>query len=852
MWRLAFLARRAVRGRLAVLGGLALLVALGLGTAIAALTAAWRTEHAYPDYLRDAAVSELVVNPSVLTERIVELISSTPGVVGVTMDSLLVASPDDGAPRTRGEVDSMHTQVRASADGRYIENDRPVVHEGRMIEGGAEAFLSTEAAAGLGVGVGDVLPIAFWQAENQDLSDADPAEIVEPIGKAEVRVVGIGVFADEVLADELYPRQRVLVPHDVVAPFDCTPRHPDEDSLAVDELTARLVPPGCSLSYRYFSLRVDGGDAGVSAVTKMLTRLVEEENARLPAALRSRDVGFYLIPAVTTEESSRVQRSLDPSVTALRLFGLAAGASILALSALGAARLARRAQGEAQVWHQLGATRGQRVAAVSLPIAAGMVAGVVGAVVVGWLASGIGPVGRARLVDASPGLVVLPQVVVPVVAVALLVLAAGTLVASVAAARVTPPASRVRPSQTAARAARTGNVALGLGVRAAVTGPGAPALLGASVAAVVAVLGSVVFSTNISGLIATPARFGWPYDAAVIVGAGYAGANQQAIADTLDRPEVEAWGVAALGAGTVEDEAQPIVAARRGFDNLPVAVVEGALPVGDAQVALGAQSAERLGVGIGDQVTVATTYGARTGTISGLVVLPPLGPFVSDRAGLGTGALLPAPFFEQAVAPAEEAAGLPAGTFADAAGSFVAIDLRDGVDPRRFMSDIADGVPGWDDYGWVPFVHTDAVRPAQIADVAAMRSAPVLLAALVALAMAGGLALAIGLAVRTRRRELAILKALGSTGGQVRATLRWQALTVAVAGLVAGAPLGLALGMTAWREFAGNLGIPSAPVVSVPWIAVVVVAAVVVALLASTVPGQLAARISPSSVLRDQ
>lgn len=854
------LARQAFRGRLVALGTLALLITIGLGTAIAALTAAWRTDHAYPDYLRRAEVSELVVNPSVVTDRMAERIASAPGVVGVTADSLLVASADDGQPRTRGVVDTIQTQVRASADGRYVESDRPVIHEGRMVEDGAEAFLSLEAAAELGVGVGDELPIAFWQAENLDLSEADPSDIVEPIGRATVTVVGIGVFADEVLAEELYPRQRVLVPHELIAPFDCTPGHPTDADAAIDELAAMLVPRDCSMYYRYFSLQVAGGDAGVPAVVDWLRQLVDEENALLPGALRPRDVGFYLVPAVTAEERDRVDRSLDPTVTALSLFGIGAGASTLALVVLGAVRLARRAQPQVQVWHMLGAPRRQRAAGVALPLAAGAALGILGAVGFGWLSSGIGPVGRARLVDPDPGLVVVSQVALPAVGAALLVLAAGILAAAMMAAGVTPSASRATRSRTAAAASRTGNVPLALGVRAAVAGAGATALLSAGVGAVTGVLASLVFSTNVSGLLADPARFGWPYDAAIIVGYGYGGANQQAIADTLNRPEVEAYGVAALEAGSVavpggEDDgvAQPIVAARDGFEDLPVSVVAGALPVGDDQVALGAQAAARLGVDVGDRVTVATTYGERAGTVSGLVVIPPLGPALSDRAGLGTGILLPGPFFDRAVAPTEEAAGVPPRTLADGVGSFIAIDLRDGVDPDRFLSEIYTEIKaGWDDYGWEPFIHTAPVRPAQIADVAGMRSVPVLLAGLIAIAMAVGLALAVGLAVRTRRRELAVLRVLGSTRGQLAATLRWQALTIVGVALVAGLPLGLALGRVGWRGFARSLGIPTTVDVSVPWVTMVAAAAVVIALLASAVPGRLAARLSPAAVLREQ
>ena len=849
---LAALVRQVVRGRSAALAWLALFVAVGFGTALASLTAAWRTDHAYPTYLDEAGVSELVVNPSLVTDRMATLIAAAPGVAAVTSDSMLVATLDDGAPRTRGEVDSQRTQLRVSSDGRYTESDRPAVHEGRMVDGEREAFVSLETADELGIEVGDELPIAFWPAENLDLSDADPSDLVRPLGHATVTVVGVGVFADEVLADDLYPRLRVLVTDDVTAPYDCTPRHPDDETQTVEQLVDQLVPPDCSLFYRYFSLRADGGDAGAAVLAQSLIDLADRESDRLPPLLGERDVRFYMVPAVRAEERARVQRSLEPTVRALALFGVAAGVSTLALSVLTAARVARQARPQAEIWRHIGAGGWQTTGAVAGPLTAAAGCGAAVAIGLAWLASSIGPMGRARLVDPDPGLVVVPEVVLPFVAVALPVLAAGIAGATLVSQRPDAIAGR-RRSRTVAAAAGTGNVPLTLGMRAAVAGSGALGVLVTATATVAAITASVIFSTNVGTLLTSPSRFGWPYDAMVVTGFGYGGADPDAVAATLDRPDVEAWGIAGVGMGAVEDQATPFIAARQGFDDLPLELVSGALPEDDDDVGLGVQSAQRLGVTVGDRVTVTTAYGARTGTVSGLVVLPPLGPIIAERAGLGTGVYLPAPFFERTIAPKERADGLPPGTFADAVGSFIAIDLGDGVDPDHFLAEHADEIgAGWDRYGWTPFFHAEPVRPAPIADVSAMRSAPVLLTGLLMVAMAGGLMLTLGLAARTRRRELAVLRALGGTNAQVRSSLRWQAVAIVATGLLAGLPLGAALGRVAWRSFAHSLGVVPAPELSAGPLALLVGAALALALVAGAVPGRLAARNSPSAVLRDQ
>ena len=201
----------------------ALVIALGFGATLAAFGAAWQTEHAYPEYLRDADVGDVVVNLSLPTDLIAEVIAGTPGIARLASDSLFLATADDGAPRRRGLVHSTTMQVRSSVDGRYVDVDRPVVHEGRMVQSGAEAFVSVETAEALGLEVGDDLPLAFWPSTYSTPEPPDPATPTEPLGRVSVRVVGIGVFADEVLPEGLYPRRRVLVPDDVTAPFSCTP-----------------------------------------------------------------------------------------------------------------------------------------------------------------------------------------------------------------------------------------------------------------------------------------------------------------------------------------------------------------------------------------------------------------------------------------------------------------------------------------------------------------------------------------------------------------------------------------------------------------------------------------------------
>ena len=93
-------------------------------------------------------------------------------------------------------------------------------------------------------------------------------------------------------------------------------------------------------------------------------------------------------------------------------------------------------------------------------------------------------------------------------------------------------------------------------------------------------------------------------------------------------------------------------------------------------------------------------------------------------------------------------------------------------------------------------------RPADVANWGRVSGFPYLLAALIAAAAAAVLAHALVTSIRRRRRDLAILKTLGFERRDVRATVAWQATTVAAIGLLVGLPLGVGIGRFAWNLFA--------------------------------------------------
>jgi ABC-type lipoprotein release transport system permease subunit len=127
---------------------------------------------------------------------------------------------------------------------------------------------------------------------------------------------------------------------------------------------------------------------------------------------------------------------------------------------------------------------------------------------------------------------------------------------------------------------------------------------------------------------------------------------------------------------------------------------------------------------------------------------------------------------------------------------------------------------------------------------------------ILAIGLAAGAIVALGLtlaaSVRRRRRDLALLRALGFTPRQLRAAVAWQATVAAVIGVVMGLPVGIVAGRVLWTQFAHNLDAVPDPTIPVLSMILVALDALVFANLVAALPGRDAARTDPSAKPRQR
>jgi putative ABC transport system permease protein len=166
------------------------------------------------------------------------------------------------------------------------------------------------------------------------------------------------------------------------------------------------------------------------------------------------------------------------------------------------------------------------------------------------------------------------------------------------------------------------------------------------------------------------------------------------------------------------------------------------------------------------------------------------------------------------------------------------IIVADGADPAAVQSDIDAALADHPDAKVVDQQGYEDQVGGIVDNLLALVTVMLLLAVIIALL---GIVNTLALSVFERTRELGLLRAVGMTGGQVRAMVRWESAVISLMGAIIGAGLGIGLGM-ALAQALKDEGIKAISV-PVPQVLLYVVLAGLAGVLAAIGPARSAARV---------
>jgi FtsX-like permease family len=558
----------------------------------------------------------------------------------------------------------------------------------------------------------------------------------------------------------------------------------------------------------------------------------------------------HVFVADESAQAAAIERSIRPEAVSLALFALVLAITALLVVGQAATRLIAAAQPANPVLAALGMTRGQLMAAGLLEVGVAAATGAAAAAGLAVAASPLMPIGTARLAEPDPG----------VSADAAVLTAGVAAIVVLAVARVAGPAWHLASSGNADRSAAAASagrskiagwlagadapVTAAAGVRLALEpGRGRTAVpvrsaLTGTALSVLVVIAALTFGANLFHLVHTPRLYGKTWDAAVDWQFG-SFTPRQAEHVLGAAPGIAGWTFGNHGTVGIGGLVVPAIGVSAGRGPLLTpTILAGRPPRTGRELALGTATMRRIARTVGQTVTVTVGGQQRVDRIVGRAVFPNFGQGSFTPTDLGEGAVTTAAGLGQ------QAAGGPAGY------EFALLRFARGPQRAAHIAAFRRSMSGTCRAIQEPACVVTDQRPNGVVDYARIDAVPEALAAVLAVLGLAVLGQFIVVSGRRRRRDFAILKALGLTRRQVRVITAWQVSIVSGLALAAGIPLGVAAGHWTWEVFAGSLGIPADFVMPLPLILFVVPAVILSANAVAFWPARAVARVSPARVLR--
>jgi predicted lysophospholipase L1 biosynthesis ABC-type transport system permease subunit len=261
--------------------------------------------------------------------------------------------------------------------------------------------------------------------------------------------------------------------------------------------------------------------------------------------------------------------------------------------------------------------------------------------------------------------------------------------------------------------------------------------------------------------------------------------------------------------------------------------IAGRAPESTREIALGARTMRKLHISLGDAVTATIGDASASFRVVGRAVFPEFG----DAGQLGTGGYVTLGGLDRILSASPSNRN-----FTGAPRNVFAIRFTDHTNLAAERKRVSDALE--------PLPHRVEGHPADLADLERVSALPELFSGILTALAVILLVHTLVTSVRRRRRELAVLEAIGFVRRQVRTSVVVHAITLIGVGLLIGIPLGVVAGRTVWKGFAYGLGVASAPVVPLRLVGIAIAASLAIAALAALVPAWLATRRQPAFPLR--
>jgi hypothetical protein len=792
---------------------LAVLVGLAGGVVLAAVAGSRRTNSAMDRFLAYSRPLNVHVAGERLdlraVERLPQVADFDQGAFMALTPSTPSGAPDPGALGNVAPIVYLRGSSGVTSDRYLVVAGRPPDPDEPL-----EVVVNQKLAARRGVGPGGTLRLWAYSPEQVQRPDLmQSGEVFMPAGPAlDLTVTAVGRW-----------------------PQDLQPGTADEDVVYLGTEFALLTPAFWRIYHDRAGVvggavdeafRLHGDRRDLEAFTTAVRRLPGGREAVIGVGSDAENA------------AKEAEQALHVQAVALLVFAALTALAALLVVGQGIARQVQLDADERPTLSALGMTTGQLVAVAMARAALVGAGGALLAVALAVLASPLAPIGLARQAEVNPGWSVDgPVLALGALAVLVAVLARAGLTAWWLARR--GPAAvggrdpALRPSALAERLARAGAAPSAVtGVRQALEPRGrraaAPArtALAGVVVAVVAVTAALIFAASLDRLLRSPVLQGWNWD--VVVG------NYHDEQDITPKGSLLAGNslvggysaVASAGGRSIRVDGVEVPAV--GVEPIRGAVLPRVLRGREAravdEIALGGVTLRRLGRRVGDTVEVRGAGEPRRMRVVGEAMAPAFYP----EAQLG--------------------------------GAVVTLDGLRTLVPGAFANQfLVEYAPGADEAAAVASLRRDFGRtvlrswtPVELHNLDRVHGLPLLLAALLAVLGAATLGHLLVSSVRRRRRDLAVLKAIGFVRGQVSATVAWQATTLVAVALLVGLPLGVAAGRWAWLLVTRGLGSPAGPTTPILAVLAVVPATVLVANLVAALPARSAAATRPAVVLRSE